>query len=130
MRAHVERSPRTLALKKRILLVDDDQGIVSAVRLALSAHDYEVTTAVDGVDALAGVYGILPAAIIADRVAELGDLVLGEVADVRVGVDADLREKLGRRRAAAAVDVREADFRTLVQRQVDSSDSCHLPDHP
>src|SRR5207237_3695659 len=37
----------------RILLVDDDQGIVAAVKPALAAHHYEITTAADGVEALA-----------------------------------------------------------------------------
>jgi two-component system KDP operon response regulator KdpE len=46
----MDRRSRT---RKHILLVDDDRGIVSAVSLALSAHEYEVTTAVDGVEALA-----------------------------------------------------------------------------
>ncbi len=36
-----------------ILLVDDDQGIVAAVKPALTAHQYKVTTAGDGVEALA-----------------------------------------------------------------------------
>jgi two-component system KDP operon response regulator KdpE len=39
--------------RKRVLLVDDDQGIVAAVRPALVAHGYEVTTAGDGRAALA-----------------------------------------------------------------------------
>src|SRR5437763_3824783 len=37
----------------RILLVDDDQGILAAVKPALAAHHYEITTAADGVEALA-----------------------------------------------------------------------------
>lgn len=37
---------------QRILLVDDDLGIMAAVKQALTAHGYEVTTANDGVDAL------------------------------------------------------------------------------
>ncbi len=68
MRDTVERSLRNLVMKKRILLVDDDQGIVSAVRLALSAHDYEVTTAVDGVDALASYEREEPDLILLDLV--------------------------------------------------------------
>ena len=46
-----------------------------------------------------------------DRVAELGDLVLGEVADCTVGVDAELREKLVDVERPIAVDVRQADLR-------------------
>ncbi len=48
-----QRSPRTRAPQKRILLVDDDEGIVAAVGPALAVHGYEVTTASDGVEALA-----------------------------------------------------------------------------
>ena len=38
--------------QQRILLVDDDPGIVVAVKQALSAHGYEVTTATNGIEAL------------------------------------------------------------------------------
>lgn len=38
--------------KQRILLVDDDPGIMVAVKQALSAHGYEMMTATDGVSAL------------------------------------------------------------------------------
>jgi two-component system KDP operon response regulator KdpE len=48
-----QRPAKTRALPKRILLVDDDEGIVAAVGPALAAHGYEVTTASDGVEALA-----------------------------------------------------------------------------
>ena len=39
---------RSHARGPRILLVDDDQGIVAAVKPALAAHHYEITTAADG----------------------------------------------------------------------------------
>jgi two-component system KDP operon response regulator KdpE len=45
--------PKARALQKRLLLVDDDEGIVAAVGPALAAHGYEVTTAADGMEALA-----------------------------------------------------------------------------
>ncbi|HAT44109.1 MAG TPA: DNA-binding response regulator, partial [Ktedonobacter sp.] len=38
--------------KQRILLVDDDPGIMVAVKQALSAHGYQMTTAKDGIEAL------------------------------------------------------------------------------
>src|SRR2546421_402436 len=50
-----------------------------------------------------------------DQVAELDHLVLGEVADVGVGRDVDLREDLVRARPADAVDVRQPDLDALVQ---------------
>src|SRR4051812_3965575 len=55
-----------------------------------------------------------------DGVAQLADLVLGEVADVGVRRDPDLGQQLVRGRAADAVDVREADLDALVQRDVDA----------
>jgi len=39
--------------KKRILLVDDDVEIIEAVRVALTANGYDVTTARDGSQGLA-----------------------------------------------------------------------------
>ena len=38
--------------KQRILLVDDDPGIMVAVKQALSTHGYQMTTATDGIEAL------------------------------------------------------------------------------
>jgi two-component system, OmpR family, KDP operon response regulator KdpE len=52
MNAHQGATHRTHAGWPRILLVDDDQGIVAAVKPALAAHHYEITTAADGVEAL------------------------------------------------------------------------------
>ena len=46
------RSAKIRVGQKRILLVDDDEGIVAAVGPALAAHGYEVRTAVDGMEAL------------------------------------------------------------------------------
>lgn len=39
--------------RQHILLVDDDPGILVAVKQALAAHGYEVTTATNGIEALA-----------------------------------------------------------------------------
>ena len=38
--------------RQRILLVDDDPGIMVAVKQALSSHGYQMTTATDGKEAL------------------------------------------------------------------------------
>ncbi len=38
--------------RQNILLVDDDPGIMAAVRQALGAHGYHMTTARDGLEAL------------------------------------------------------------------------------
>ncbi len=48
----MQKISRPRERRKRILLVDDDHGIVAAVAPALAAHDYEVTVAVNGIDAL------------------------------------------------------------------------------
>jgi len=53
MDAQTGHPSRSHARGPRILLVDDDQGIVAAVKPALAAHHYEITTAADGVEALA-----------------------------------------------------------------------------
>ena len=49
-------------------------------------------------------------------VAQAADLVLGQVADVGVGVDLQLVEQLVGGRAADPVDVGQADLDALVQR--------------
>src|SRR5438552_8282881 len=48
--------------------------------------------------------------LVVDHVAQLADLVLGQVLDVRVGVDARLLERLARLRLADPVDVRQTDL--------------------
>ena len=60
-----------------------------------------------------------------DSVAQLDRLLLGQVLDVGVRVDADLVEQLVGGRAADAVDVGEPDLDPLVEREVDSRDPCH-----
>src|SRR3954447_24010980 len=60
-----------------------------------------------------------------DGVAELADLVLGQVAHVGVGRDARLRQQVVRGRPADAVDVRQTDLDALVERDVDAGDAGH-----
>ena len=50
----------------RILVVDDEQQILRAVRRALTARGYEVVTAVDGEDALAEAEAAMPDLIVLD----------------------------------------------------------------
>ncbi len=52
--------------QQRILLVDDDPGIVVAVKQALGAHGYEVTTATSGIEALAAFEHKPPALVLLD----------------------------------------------------------------
>jgi two-component system, OmpR family, KDP operon response regulator KdpE len=54
--------------RQRILLVDDDPGIMVAVKQALSTHGYEMTTAADGLEALAAFERESPELILLDLV--------------------------------------------------------------
>jgi len=54
--------------QQRILLVDDDPGIVVAVKQALGAHGYAVTTATNGIEALAAFEREPPELILLDLV--------------------------------------------------------------
>jgi DNA-binding response OmpR family regulator len=54
--------------KQHILLVDDDPGILVAVKYALAAHGYEVTTATNGIEALAAFEHKPPELILLDLI--------------------------------------------------------------
>ncbi len=54
--------------KHRILLVDDDPGIMVAVKQSLAIHGYEMTTATDGLEALAAFDRELPELVLLDLV--------------------------------------------------------------
>ena len=54
--------------RQRILLVDDDPGIMVAVKQALITHGYEMTTAAEGLEALAAFERELPELILLDLV--------------------------------------------------------------
>ena len=54
--------------KEHILLVDDDPGIMAAVNHSLSTYGYKMTTATDGVEALAAFERELPDLILLDLV--------------------------------------------------------------
>src|SRR5919201_5862718 len=62
-----------------------------------------------------------------DVVPELRDLLVGEVAHLRVGRKAECRANLARGRLPDAVDVRQADLEPLFPRQVDAGDASHEP---
>src|SRR5207302_84577 len=61
-----------------------------------------------------------------DVVAELGDLLVGQVAHLRVGREAERGADAARGRLADSVDVREANLEPLLVGQVDAGDSGHL----
>jgi len=54
--------------RQRILLVDDDPGIMVAVKQALTTHGYEMATATDGLEALAAFEREPPELILLDLV--------------------------------------------------------------
>src|SRR3954451_9143812 len=61
--------------------------------------------------------------VVVDRVAELRDLVVGQVTDVGVRADPQLGQELGRGGLTDSVDVREADLYALVEGDVDPRDA-------
>src|SRR5207245_10707211 len=60
-----------------------------------------------------------------DVTLEAGDLLVGQVAHLRVGREAELGAHLLRRGLADAVDVRQPDLEPLLIREVDPCDSRH-----
>jgi hypothetical protein len=61
-----------------------------------------------------------------DVIANLGHLVLGELLDAGIGVNAGLRADLGRAGLTDAVKIRKTDLDALVTRQVDTINTCQL----
>src|SRR5919198_753548 len=62
--------------------------------------------------------------VLVDVLAQLRDLLVGEVTDLRVLREAERRADLARGRLADAVDVGQPDLETLLIRQVHSGDAC------
>src|SRR4051794_6652798 len=60
-----------------------------------------------------------------DELAESVDLLFGQVADPRVGVDVGLGQDLLARRQTEAEDIGEGDLDPLLPRNVDAGDPCH-----
>ena len=58
-----------------------------------------------------------------DEGAQLRDLLVGQVLDLRVGAEAELVGDLARRRLADAVDVGQPDLEPLLVRKIDSGDA-------
>src|SRR5262245_46387514 len=61
-----------------------------------------------------------------DVVAELRDLFVREVLDLRVRIEAELGGDLASGRLTDPVDVRQTDLEPLLIGEVDSGDACHL----
>ena len=64
--------------------------------------------------------------LVLDRLADPGNLVLGEILDARVPVDLRGLQDLSGARATDPEDVGQADFDALVRGKVDACDTCHL----
>src|SRR5579862_333688 len=97
--------------------------------VALPAVRADLLQALDGLRALAPqiAFDLL---VLVDVLAELGDLFLRQVADLRVRVQVERGENLARGRLADAVDVGEADLEPLLVRQVDAGDTGHRASTP
>src|SRR3954452_1816076 len=116
---HPLRALARARVRLRALAVDRQAAPVAQAAVAADLHQ-----ALDVLGALAAQVA-LDGQLVVDVVAELADLVLGEVADVGVGVDAGGRERGARLRVTDAVDVGQPDLDALVQRDVDACDTCH-----
>src|SRR4051794_5320966 len=102
-----------------VLAADRQAAAMAEAAIAADLHQ-----ALDVLRALAAQVA-LDRQVAIDGVAQLADLVLGEVADVGVRGDAHLGQQLVGGRAADPVDVGEADLDTLVERDVDACDARH-----
>src|SRR5262249_54791432 len=130
------------SLRRRGLLLARDAhpaGTLAAARVGLGAlpanrEAAAVAPAPGGADLLKA-FDVLRAAAAEvtlhlaglDRLAELDDLVLGQVLDLGVRVDPGLLEDVVGRRAADSEDVGEPDLGSLVEGDVDSRDARHQP---
>src|SRR3954447_11693384 len=111
-------------VRLRVLSADREAATVAQAAVAADLHQ-----ALDVLRALAAQVA-LDREVVVDQVAELGDLVVREIADVGVRPDPGLLEQVVGGRAADPVDVRQTDLDTLVQGDVDPGDSCHPPITP
>src|SRR3954471_1657895 len=85
----------------------------------------DLPKALDGLRALAAEVS-LDLEVRVDVVAELRHFLVGQVLDLRVCREAELGERLLRRRETDAVDVREPDLEALLVREVHSGDTCQI----
>src|SRR5579864_9589674 len=61
-----ERFPMLNPSRHQVLIVDDDAAVRNSLSLLLKASGYEVTTAANGVEALAQLKSGLPAVVLSD----------------------------------------------------------------
>src|SRR5690606_28169580 len=114
-------------------------GTLAGARVGLGALTTDgqvrtVTAALVGADLhlAADVRGHLAAQVTLDLVVRLDvvtqsdELVVGQLVNAGVGVDAGGGEGLDRAGAADPVDVRESDHHALIARQIHSDEACHV----
>ena len=65
-------------------------------------------------------------ALMVDRFTKLGDIILSEILDAGIGVDAGFLQNVVRELTADAVDISETDLNALFTRQVYAGYTCHL----
>src|SRR3954452_3403073 len=95
-----------------------------AAPMAHAAVGPDLRQALDRLRALAAEVA-LDLELAVDVVAELRDLVVGEVADLRVRGQAELAWDLARRRLADSIDIGQPDLEPLLVREVPSGDTSH-----
>ena len=64
--------------------------------------------------------------VVVNVVAQLADIILGQILDAGVGVDARGLDDVVGDVAANAVDVRQGDLNAFLPGKVDTSNSCHV----
>ena len=116
--AHPPRALAAAGVGLRALAVDWETAA-----MAKAAVGADLGEALDRLLALAPQV-TLDLEVLIDVVAELRDLAVGEVADLRVEREPEISGDLARLRAADAEDVREGDLESLLTRKVDACDSC------
>src|SRR5581483_6925656 len=138
---HLSTPANGLALRRRRLLARD--GLARALARArggvraLAAHRQILAVALAAlrahVEMALDVGGHLAPEVAFDLVAllehlaNLGDLVVGEIVGLAVERDAGLAQNLPRRAPPDAVNVREPDFDPFALRQIHACNTRHLP---
>src|SRR5215211_4250471 len=104
----------------RALAADRQAATVTLAAVAVDLHQPLDVEA----DVLAQIALDLP--FVGDDLADLANVILGEVFDAHVLVHARLLENGRRARAADAENVRQADFDPLVEWKIHTRDTCHV----
>ena len=109
---------RRKALDMAVAAIEKNYGKGSIMRLGSDAPVEIVPIIHTGAISLDAALGI-------DDLADLADLLLGQVLDPDVGVDSGLSQDRVGAVTPDPVDVGEADLDTLLPRQIHSGNTCH-----